>query len=80
MRRVDDRIDALGLKIGGQTLDAAEAADPARDRRRRGIDRGARQRQDRCKIRRIGDPPRKRRTLRRAAENEQTKAVQRAAP
>jgi len=80
MGRVDDGADALGLEIGGQTRSAAEAADALRDGRWRGIGGRARERQDWRNIGLIGDPPRERGRLRRAAENEQTKALQWAAP
>jgi hypothetical protein len=80
MGRVDDGVDALGPEIGGQALRAAEAADALRDRRGRGISGRAGKRQNRRNIGFIGDPSRKRARLRRAAENEQAKAVQRAAP
>jgi hypothetical protein len=80
MRRVDDRVDALAFEVGGEALGAAEAADALRDRRRRGIGGYARKRQNGRNIRLAGDPPRERARFRRSAENEQTKAVQRAAP
>ena len=37
MRCVDDGVDALGLEIRCKALGAAEAADPLRDRRGRGV-------------------------------------------
>jgi hypothetical protein len=77
---VDDRVDALALEIGGQACGAAEAADARRDRRRRGPGRRARKREDCLGVGVIGDPPRQRGSLRRAAENEQAKALQGAAP
>jgi hypothetical protein len=66
--------------MGGQTFDAAEAAGALRDRRARRIGRRARKRQCRSDIGLFGDPARERARFRRAAENEQTKAVQKAAP
>ena len=80
MGRVDDGVDALAREIGGEACDAAEAADAQRDRRRRGIGRRAREREDRLDLGVIGDPPRQRARFRRAAENEQAKALQGAAP
>ena len=80
MGRVDDGADMLGIDIGGQALGAAEAADALRNRRPGRIGRRARKRQRRCDIGLIGDPARERARFRRAAENEQTKAVQKAAP
>ena len=80
MGRVDDGADALGLKIGGQAVGAAEAADALRNGRPRGMSRGAGKRQDCGDIGLIGDPPRERARLRRAAENEQAKTLQCAAP
>jgi hypothetical protein len=80
MRRVDDGADELGLEIGGQAFGAAEAADAQRDWRRARIGGRARKRQSGPDTRLIGDPPRQRARFRRAAENEQTKAIQWAAP
>ncbi len=80
MRRVDDPADALGLEIGGQTLDAAEASDALGNRRPNRIGRRPRQRQDWLNTGVLSEPPRERVGLRRPAENEQTKAVQWAAP
>ena len=80
MRRVDDRADALGCEIGGQPLRPAEAADAPRNWRRLGLGGYARKRQNWRNIRLTRDPPRERGALRRAAENEQAKAVQGAAP
>jgi hypothetical protein len=51
-----------------------------RDRRPGRIGRRTRKRQRRCDIGLFGDPARERARFRRAAENEQTKAVQKAAP
>ena len=80
MGRVDDGVDALSGEKRRQALGAAEAADASRDWRWSGIGRRPRQRQDRRDIGLIGDPPRERARLRRAAENEQAKALQWAAP
>jgi hypothetical protein len=80
MRRVDHRVDALARDVGRQALGAAEAADALRDRRRLRPGGYARKGQGRRNIRLIGDPPRERVRFRRSAENEQAKAVQRAAP
>jgi hypothetical protein len=77
---IDDGVDALARDIGSQTRRVAEAADPLRDRRRGGVGGCARERQNGGDIRVTGDPPRQRVRFRRAAKNEQTKAVQRAAP
>jgi hypothetical protein len=74
--RIDEGADTLGLEIGGQTFDAAETTDALRDRRPGGIGRRAGKRQDRRNIGLTGDPPCERARFRRAAENEQTKAVQ----
>ena len=80
MGRVDDGVDALAREKRGQAFGAAEAAGALRNRRRRGIGGRARKRKDRRDIGLIGDPPRERARFRRAAENEQAKAVQAAAP
>jgi hypothetical protein len=80
MGRVDDGANALACEKPGQTFDAAEAANALRDRRSGRIGRGARKRQCRCDIGLFGDPAREPARFRRAAENEQTKAVQKAAP
>jgi hypothetical protein len=80
MGRIDNRADALALEKRRQALGAAEAADASRDRRWSGIGRRARQRQYGGDIGLIGDPPRERACLRRAAENEQATALQCAAP
>ena len=80
MSCVDHRVDALGGQKGGKALGAAIAADAQRDRRRRGIRRCAGQRQNRRDVRLVGDAPRERARLRRAAENEQAKALQATAP
>ena len=80
MRRVDDGVDALARKKRRQALDAAEAADALGDRRWRRIGGRSRERQDRRDIGLVGKPPRERARLRRAAENEQAKALQWAAP
>jgi hypothetical protein len=80
MGGVDHRVDALFDKIRGQTIGAAEAANPQRDRRRRRIGRRTGERQNRRYLRFNGDPPRKRACFGGAAENEQAKALQGAAP
>jgi hypothetical protein len=80
MGRVDHRLDALTGKISGEAVWAAKAADAQRDRRRGGVRGRAGQRQDRRNVRLAGDPPRERARLRRAAENEQAKWLQAAAP
>jgi hypothetical protein len=80
MGRINDGVDMLARDIGSQARRVAEAADPLRDRRRRGIGGCARERQNGRDIRVIGDPARERVRFRRAAKNEQTKAGQRAAP
>ena len=80
MGRVDDGVDALAGEKRRQALGAAEAADALGDRRWSGVGRRARQRQDGRNIGLVGDPPRERARLRRAAENEQAKALQWAAP
>jgi hypothetical protein len=80
MRRVDDGVDALPGEKRRQAFGAAKAADASGDRRRSGIGGRSRQRQDRRNIRLIGDAPRKRARLRCAAEDEQAKTLQGAAP
>jgi hypothetical protein len=80
MGRVDDSADALGLKIRCQAFNAAEPADALSDWRRRGIGGRARQRQNGLDPGLGSDPPGQRARFRRPAENEQTKAVQKAAP
>ncbi len=80
MGRVDNCVDALAGEKGRQALGAAEAADALGNWRLSGIGRRPRQRQDRRNIRPVGKPSRERARLRRAAENEQAKALQWAAP
>jgi hypothetical protein len=80
MGRVDDGADMLSGEKRRQALGAAKAADASRDWRWSGIGRRPRQRQDWRKVGLIGDSPRKGARLRRAAENEQAKALQWAAP
>ena len=80
MSGVDDGVDAFFRDIGGEARGAAEAADAGRDRRRRGIGRRARKREERLDLAIVGDPPRERTRFRCAAENEQAKALQGAAP
>jgi hypothetical protein len=80
MRRVDDGVDALADKKSGQACHAAEAADALGNRRLSRIGGRPCERQQGRNIRLVGQPPRERARLRRAAENEQTKAIQWAAP
>jgi len=80
MGRVDDRADALAGEKRGETFGAAEAADPLRNWRPSGIGGRAGKRQDGGDIGFAGDPRGQRARLRRTAENEQAKAVQKAAP
>ena len=75
MGRVDNGVDVLAGEKRRQAFGAAKAADASRDWRRSGVGRRPRKRQDRRNIGLIGDPPRKRAGLRRAAENEQAKAA-----
>jgi hypothetical protein len=63
-----------------QAFGAAKAADASRDWRRSRLGRRARKRQDCRNIGIVSKPPRKRAGLRCAAENEQTKRLQWAAP
>jgi hypothetical protein len=78
--RVHHRIDVFARQECGQTLGAAEAADALGYGRWRRIRGRSRKRQEGRDIGLIGDPPRERARFRRAAENEQTKALQWAAP
>jgi hypothetical protein len=80
MGRVDDGADPLAKEKCAQALDAAEAADALRNGRSRRVGRRPRERQDRRDIGRAGEAPREGARLRRAAENEQAKARQGAAP
>jgi hypothetical protein len=80
MGRVDHRIDALAREIRGEALGAAKPADAQRDWRRRGVRRRAGERENRGDIALARDAPRERARLRRAAEYEQAKALQAAAP
>jgi hypothetical protein len=80
MGRVNDGVDALLGEIGGQARGAAEAAYAQRNRRPRGVGRRAREGEDCLDLGVIGDPPRQRARFGRAAENEQAKALQGAAP
>jgi hypothetical protein len=77
---VDNGVDALAGEKRRQAFGAAKAADASSDRRWSGGGRRPRQRQDCRNSGLIGDPPRERARLRRAAENEQAKALQWAAP
>jgi hypothetical protein len=80
MSRVDDGVDALAGEKRRQAIGAAKAADASGDRRWSGIGCRSRQRQDCRNIRLVSKPPRERARFRRAAENEQAKALQGAAP
>jgi hypothetical protein len=80
MGRVDNCVDVLSGEKGRQAFGPAEAADASLDWRWSGVGCRACKRQDCSNIGVIGDPPRKRARLRRAAENEQTKWLQWAAP
>jgi hypothetical protein len=80
MGRVDNCVDVLSGEKGRQAFGPTEAADASLDWRWSGVGCRACKRQDRRNIGVIGDPPRKRARLRRAAENEQTKRLQWAAP
>ena len=80
MGRVDNGVDVLAGEKRRQAFGAAKAADASRDWRRSRFCRRSRKRQDCRNIGLIGDPPRERAGLRRAAENEQTKRLQWAAP
>ena len=64
MRRVDDRVDRVAGEIVAQALDAAEAADAARDRRRLRVFRAAGEREDRRDVFAAGDARRPARSLR----------------
>jgi len=80
MGRVDNGVDVLSSEKRRQAFGAAKAADASTDRSWGGVGCRPRQRQDCCNIGLIGDPARKGARLRRAAENEQAKALQWAAP
>jgi hypothetical protein len=80
MGRIDHGVDALGLEIRRKTLGAAEAADPLRDRRGRGVRGRAGERQERRDAGLIRQAPRERAGFRCSAENEKAKALQGAAP
>jgi hypothetical protein len=80
MSRVDHGVDALGPKIRGKTLGAAEAAGPLRDRRGRGIRGRPRERQKRLDAMIVRQAARERVCFRRSAEDEKAKAYQGAAP
>jgi hypothetical protein len=80
MRRVDDGVDALAGEKCSQPLSAAEAADALGNWRLRRMGRRPRKGQDRRNIGLVSKPSRKRAGFRRAAENEQAKALQGAAP
>ena len=80
MGGVDNGVDVLAGEKRRQAFGAAKTADASRDRRRSRFGRRPRERQDRRNIGLIRDLPRERAGLRRAAENEQTKRLQWAAP
>ena len=80
MGRVDNGIDVLARQEGRQTLNAAEDANALGNWRLSRVSRRPRQRQNRRNLGLTGDLPRKRARLRRAAENEQVKALQGLAP
>jgi hypothetical protein len=80
MGRVDNSADPLAHQKRDEAFGPPEAADALGNWRSRRIGRRSGERQDRCDIGLVGDPSRKRARLRRAAENEQAKAVQWAAP
>lgn len=80
MGRVDDGADALSGEKRRQAFDAAKAADALGNWRVSRIGRGPRERQDCRNIGLVSKPARKRAGFRRAAENEQAKALQWAAP
>ena len=80
MGRVDDGADALAREKNGETFGAAEPADASRNWRLSRIGGHAGKRQNGHDIGFIGDPRGQRARFRRSAENEQTKAVQKAAP
>jgi hypothetical protein len=80
MGGVDNGADVLTGEECRQAFGAAEAADALGNWRLRGIGRRPRQRQDGRNIGLVRKPPGKRAGFRRAAENEQTKALQWTAP
>jgi hypothetical protein len=80
MGRVDDGVDALAGEKRSQPLSAAEAADALGNWRLRRMGRRPRKGQDRRNIGLVSKPSRKRAGFRRAAENEQAKTLQGAAP
>jgi hypothetical protein len=80
MGGVDNGVDVLAGEKRLQALGAAKAADASRDWRRSRFGCRPRKRQDCRNIGLIGKPARKRAGFRRAAENEQAKALQWAAP
>lgn len=80
MCRVDDGPNALADKKSGQACDATEATNALGDRRLSRIGGRPGERQHGRNIGLVSEPARKRARLRRAAENEQTKRLQWAAP
>ena len=75
MRRIHQGGDALGAQEGGQPVGAAEAADAARDRRRRGGRGAAGQRQHRREPAVVGQQPRERARLAGAAKDQHAQPV-----
>ena len=69
MRRVDQRIDALGAKIGREAVDAAEAAAPDRHGLRQRLGRAAGERQRHGEIGTPGQVLRERPRFGRTAED-----------
>jgi hypothetical protein len=80
MGRVDDGVDVLSGEKRRQAFGAAEAADALGNRRLGRIGRRARERQDWRKLGLVSKSPRERACFRGAAENEQAKGLQWAAP
>jgi hypothetical protein len=80
MGRIDDGVDTLQAKIGDEALAPAEAADALRDWSGRGIGGRAGERQDGFDARLVRDAAGERARFRRAAEDEQAKALQVTAP
>ncbi len=77
MSGVHDRVDALGPEEGRESLGAAEAADPARDRRGRRIFGRARERKQRRDAGLVGHAAREAARFRCSAEDEKAKAQSR---
>jgi hypothetical protein len=77
---VDNGANVLSGEKRRQAFGATKAADASRDRRWSGVGGRPRKRQDCRNVGLTGDPLGKGARLRSAAENEQTKAIQWAAP